>query len=343
MNSGDKPTGGRAKGGIARANALTAEEKKQIASKGAAARWSKDAKLPQATHMGELKIGEAVIPCAVLPDGSRLLTQAGFLRALGRSEKPKGRSQQVADGLPPFLATNSLKSLITDDLLEKTVPVVFRTVGAGNRALGYRAELLPQVCNLFLAARDRKLLTSQQEELAAKCEILIRALAETGLVALVDEATGYQYVRPQDALQAYLEKVLSRELAAWAKRFPDEFYENIYKLKGWPWPGMGKNRYSVVGKYTTDLVYDRLGPGITKELVDRSPKNDEGNRKNRLHQWLSDDVGHPLLAQHLHSLIMFQRLAITSGYGWNRYVKMVDQVLPKRGDTMELPLNDYST
>lgn len=330
---------GKAKGGIARADALSSKEKREIAQKGAAARWSDDAKIPQATHMGEIKIGDSVIPCAVLPDGTRLLTQAGFLKALGRSEKPKGRSQQATDGLPPFLATNSLKSLITEDLIASTVPVVFRTV-TGTRALGYQAELLPKVCNLFLTARDSKLLTSQQEELASKCEILVRALAELGIVALVDEATGYQYVRPQDALQAYLEKVLSKELAAWAKRFPDEFYENIYKLKGWPWPGMGKNRYSVVGKYTTDLIYDRIGPGVTQELEARSPKDEKGNRKNKLHQWFSDDVGHPLLAQHLHSLIMFQRLAITSGFGWNRYVKMVDQVMPKRGNTLELPLND---
>lgn len=72
----------------------------------------------------------------------------------------------------------------------------------------------------------------------------------------------------------------------------------------------------------------------------RSPKNESGARPNRLHQWLSDDVGHPPLAQHLHSLIMFQRLAIASGHGWQRYVKMVDQVLPKKGDTLELPLTE---
>ena len=74
------------------------------------------------------------------------------------------------------------------------------------------------------------------------------ALAKTGIVALVDEATGYQEVRPEDALAAYLEKVIRKELAAWVKRFPDEFYENIYKLKGWVWPGMQKNRYSVVAR-----------------------------------------------------------------------------------------------
>jgi hypothetical protein len=75
-------------------------------------------------------------------------------------------------------------------------------------------------------------------------------------------STGYQEIRPKDALQAYLEKLVAKDLAAWATKFPDEFYENIYKLKGWPWPGMSKNRYSVVAHYTNDLVYERLAPGL---------------------------------------------------------------------------------
>jgi hypothetical protein len=209
---------------------------------------------------------------------------------------------------------------------------------SGGTGYGYKAELLPQVCNVYLAARDKGLLLPSQAHIAAKADILIRALAETGIVALVDEATGYQEFRPQDALQAYLEKVISRELASWVKRFPDEFYENIYKLKNWPWPGMGKNRYSVVGTYTRDLVYDRLGPGILKELETKSPKDELGNRKNKLHQWLTEDIGHPMLAQHMHSLVMFQRLAIARGYGWQRFVHMVDEVMPKKGDTLSLPL-----
>ena len=52
----------------------------------------------------------------------------------------------------------------------------------------------------------------------------------------------------------YLEQLIRKELAAWAKKFPDEFYENIYKLKGWPSSGMRKNRFSVVAHYTRDLV-----------------------------------------------------------------------------------------
>ena len=169
------------------------------------------------------------------------------------------------------------------------------------------------------------------------CDVLTRALAKTGIVALVDEATGYQEVRPRDALQLYLERIIRKELAAWAKKFPDEFYENIYKLKGWPWPGMSKNRYSVVAHYTTNLVYERIAPGLLDELRRKSPPNEKGQRPNKLHQWLTEDIGNPMLAQHLYSLVMFQRLALSNGYGWNRFVKMVDRVHPKKGATLELP------
>lgn len=160
-----------------------------------------------------------------------------------------------------------------------TRPIVFLTT-SGTKAFGYRAELLPQVCNLYLRARDIGVLKPSQFHIADKSEILIRALAETGIIALVDEVTGYQTIRPQDALQQYLEAVIRRELAAWVKRFPDEFYENIYKLHGWHWPGMTKNRYSVVAHYTRDLVYERIGPGVLDELEKKSPKTATGNRKN---------------------------------------------------------------
>jgi hypothetical protein len=209
--------------------------------------------------------------------------------------------------------------------------------GAPLPTQGYEAPLLVDLCHAVLDLRESGLLKTEQEiRYAQACYVLTKAFAKTGIVALVDEATGYQEVRPRDALQSYLQKIIRKELAAWAKRFPDEFYENIYKLKGWPWPGMQKNRYSVVAHYTRDLVYERIAPGLLEELEKRTPPNEKGRRPNKLHQWLTEDVGNPMLAQHLYSLMMFQRLAISSGFGWNRFVKMVDRVLPKRGSTMEL-------
>jgi hypothetical protein len=200
-----------------------------------------------------------------------------------------------------------------------------------------RAEILPEICKIWLSAREKGALSDQQIITANKAEILMRGFASVGIIALVDEATGYQEIRPKEALQAYLDMILRKDLAAWAKKFPDEFYENIYKLKGWAWPGMQKNRFSVVAHYTRDLVYERIAPSLLKELEIRSPKDEKGKRKNKFHQWLTEDIGNPLLAQHLHSLIMFQRLALSNGHGWNRYVKMVDKVLPRKGATLELP------
>ncbi len=91
-------------------------------------------------------------------------------------------------------------------------------------------------------------------------------------------------------------------------------------------------RYSVVGHYTNNLVFDRLAPGLLKGLQSRTPKNEKGDRPNKLHQWLTRDVGDPMLSQHLHSIVMLQRLAIANGHGWNRFLHTVDQVLPRRGD-----------
>jgi len=297
-----------------------------------------------------LDLAGTLIPCAVVegPNGiSRVLSENGITLALlgsrsGASKRLKKTMEESGEHLPLFVAPRQLAKFITPELLDGPLKPIDYWDGT-RMVRGYEAAILPAVCNIWLEAREKGALQDQQLPKAQKAEMLARALAETGIVALVDEATGYQNVRPQNALQEYLKQVIREQLAAWVKKFPDEFFENIYKLRGWPWPGMKKNRYSVVGTYIRDLVYDRLGAGVLSELERKSPKDDKGNRGNKLHQWLTEDIGDPMLAQHLHTLIMFQRLAIKSGYGWHRFVQMVDQVLPKKGATMELPLNEPST
>ena len=323
-------------GGKARAEALTPQQRSEIARKAAAARWNEAP--VQATHEGVLTIAGAEITCYVLEDGSRLISTRGIMKALKRTWR--GRKYTGTE-LPVFVEANNLKPFISSDLDPVLLPREIRTP-KGVTSEAFSAEVLPAVCDIYLRAREAGALTTAQLGVAQQCEALVRALSKVGIIALVDEATGYQEIRPRDALQQYMDMVLRKELAAWSKRFPDEFYENIYKLKGWTWPGMKKNRFSVVAHYTRDLVYDRLAPGVLKELEARSPKNEKGERPNKLHQWLSDDVGHPLLAQHIHSLIMFQRLAIANGHGWQRYMKMVAQVLPKKDANLELPLGDSS-
>jgi hypothetical protein len=327
--SDEKKGLGKAAGGFARAEALSPTKRQAIARTAALARWSEST--PTATHEGVLNIGNLDLPVAVLNDGRRVLTASAMLTALGRPYKGSYRRTE----LPSFLDAANLKPFITSELRDVLQPIEFR--GTKGAQTGYLAEILPLVCDVYLRAREAGKVKGLQANVAKQAEILVRSLSKVGIRALVDEATGYQSIRPQDALQQYLQLLIKSELAAWVKKFPDEFYENIYKLKGWPWPGMAKNRYSIVAHYTRDLVYERMAPGLLQELERKSPKNEKGHRDVLMQRWLSEDVGDPMLAQHLHSLIMFQRLALANGYGWKRFLNMVDQVLPKKDATMLLP------
>jgi len=324
---------GKAKGGKAAAALLNPEQRKERAQKAASARWENPdkEKLPRATHKGILKLAELEIACFVLDDGRRVISGRGMTAAIGMKGRGQGIARIVGHRMLDGIETSNLPVAIG-----KPIKFTGGSPKIDTPSDGFEATVLQELCEAILLARDAgKLETEQEKRYGQFADMLIRSFARVGIIALVDEATGYQEVRPKDALQAYLEMLVRKELAAWVKKFPDEFFENIYKLKGWPWPGMGKNRFSVVSYYIRDLVYERIGPGLLKELEGKSPKNEKGKRKNKLHQWLTEDVGDPMLAQHLHSLIMFQRLAIANGFGWIRFLKMVDQVLPKRGSNME--------
>lgn len=336
-NSNEKAIG-RARGGVERARRLSPKRRSEIARLAALAK--KDAKnsLPKAIKSGQLKIGDLTIPCCVLDDGRRILSERGITDAFFPT-RPNAKQFGLAAGaqLPVFVASNTLKPLMNMEYWGGAgSPVHYIDVDKEN--VGFDASVLPAACEIWLKARDLGLLIGRQGTRAAKAEIVMRALAHIGIVALVDEATGYQEIRAQDALQQYLEAIISKELAVWVKKFPDEFYENIYKLRGWKWSGMSKNRYSVVAHYTRDLVYERMAPGLLKELEQKSPVDGAGQRANKLHQWLTGDIGDPMLASHLQSILTLQRLAIANGWGWNKFMTMVDQVMKKKGQTLDLPL-----
>jgi hypothetical protein len=324
------------KGGLARADALTPEQRTDIARKAATSRWN--TVVPEVLCAGQLKLGNVEIPCYVTQEGQRLISGRGMQEALRlvdvevpqSGEKPGSRLTRLLNG-------RYLKPLIFKDKSpDHFSPVKMRF--SGRLIHGFNAEMLADICEGMLEARSRGVkLTARQELIVAQCEVLLRAFAKVGIAALIDEATGYQNIRPTDALRAYLETILRQELAAWIKRFPDEFYENIYRLKDWPWPGMSKNRYSVVARYTNDLIYERLAPGLREEFEQRNPKNDKGRRKHKHHQWLAEP-GDQLFAQLMFTVLALQRACLKKGGNkWRAFVSMMDDVLPKKGTTLPLP------
>ncbi len=169
-----------------------------------------DEEIPRATHGSKdrpLRIGGMEIPCYVLPDDRRVLYQRAMVAALGM--KYGGNRNRGGDRLANFTAGKALEPYVSPELLRATTnPIKFRTP-KGALAYGYDATILVDICEAVLQARVEDKLQAQQEHIAKQCEILVRGFARVGIIALVDEATGYQEVRKRDALEKYLSKYIS--------------------------------------------------------------------------------------------------------------------------------------
>jgi len=62
------------------------------------------------------------------------------------------------------------------------------------------------------------------------------------------------------------------------------------------------------GHLTNDIVYKRLAPAVLRELQERNPRVGSG-RRHKHHQWLSVDIGHPKLLEHLGMVIGAMKLS----------------------------------
>ena len=244
-----------------------------------------------------LKIGEVEIPCYVLEDETRVLSHRGLVSALGINRRNiihlEGGTQ-----LPSFAASKSLEPHITGETrVALTNPISFSY--EGTVANGYPATVLVDMCKSVLEARRANALRPQQYAMADRCERLLLGFARVGIIALVDEATGYQQIRARQALAEIIDRYIGEDYRQWTKTFPDEYYEQIYRLNGWGEFGLASNYPSIVGHYTNEIVYKRLAPGVLDELRKKNPIIPEGYRKHRHHQFLTPEHGHPKLREHL--------------------------------------------
>jgi hypothetical protein len=326
----------QSQGGRARRDALSPEERRAIARRAAIARWEGD--LPVATHEGEFKLHDVIVSCAVLPNGTRIITQATFLRALGRSRSPKAGTGVLAtvDGLPFFLQNESLKPFISDDLAMSTTPLFYRTV-SGGKGVGYDARIMPQVAEVYLRYRDALLadkgkIPQRYSRMIAAADLLIRGLAHVGIIALVDEATGLQRDRAKDALERILQEFIAKELRPWVHTFPDQFYEQLFRLRGLEYPRDSVKRPQYFGHITNNIIYDRIAPGVREELLRTTPRKPDGRLAHHLHRRFSEDLGHPKLREHLSSVVTIMRLSTD----YDDFMEKLDRIHPRYGDTYSL-------
>lgn len=279
------------KGGRARASVLSADERKDLARRAARARWAKEGKefpdddadsnedapeiatpseVPYSMFPGTLSMATVELECHVLNDGRRVLTAGEVVRVItGRSSRPSSLRQYL-ERIPNYDASA---------LDGRTVR--FKVPPTPGTAIGYEATLLVEICEMYLDARAAGRLRQSQMKLAATAEIIVRACAKVGIIALIDEATGYQEVREKQALQLKLQAFIADDLQEWAKVFPDEFWYELARLEGIRYSP--RNRPLRWGKYVMAFVYDTIDADVGQELRRRNP--DPHYRQNH-HQWL---------------------------------------------------------
>ena len=270
--------------------------------------------MPKATqYRGKLKFGETEIPCAVLDNGKRILTENGITVALlgsrsGGSKRIKKAQREVGAQVPLFLAPGNIKPFISQELLGGPLKAIEYKDGSRIRR-GYDASVLPMVCDVWLRAREANALQDQQLDKAQKAEILMRGLAHIGIIALVDEATGYQERRDKDELQRFLALYLSEERLKWAKMFPDEYYKQLFRLQGWQYSPLSVKRPKLLGVLTNRLVYEKLPAPVLDELRRLNPVKNKKTwrREATFFQHLSADIGQEDLRAHLLQLIAVMR------------------------------------
>ncbi len=318
---------GRVRGGEARAKSLSKAQRSSIARKAANARW--DPAIPEAVYGSPdtpLLLGGIALDCYVLDTRERVFSQRGLIGAFGL--KPRGGEFRR------FVEQVGVRGMLSDDALAALDhPIQFHPPAGGRSAFGYPVTLLVDICNAVLEARAS--VPDHYKDSVIRAEVIVRAVAKTGIIALVDEITGYEQYR-QQTLQDIFDQYLRKELAAWSKRFPDAFYRQIFRLRGWEWRGRQFPTPWHVASITKDLVYKRLAPGILKKLEEKNP-SEGGRRKSKHHQWLSDKVGIPSLDEHLHTVIAFMKASDS----WNQLMTMMNRALPIQEETAQLPLLKY--
>lgn len=263
--------------------------RKEICKVAAHERWNPT--IPKATHTGVLVIAGQEIACDVLEDGRRVLREKTFLSAMGRGKiGGKQRRGLVATNLPVFMQADNLTPYLGQEIRDGALPILYKGID-GRRLRGYDAKLLPEACKVYVQAEGDKVLQENQLKIAAVCRAILCGLATVGVISLVDDATGYVEKRNRDELQKILEKYISEELRAWTKKFPNEFFKQVYRLHGWEYPNLKPSHPQYVGKLINRYVYERLPPGVLDELKRKNPVNESGRRSHRHHQLLTPDVG----------------------------------------------------
>jgi hypothetical protein len=328
------------RGGIARRESLSPNERRRLARQAAIARWKQVGDVPEASHHGILKIGDRELDVYVLEDGRRLFHKRVMGHALGlRSEG--------GNAFIKMLSGQTIRSEIPADLAEKIAkPVIFKGF-KGDPVHGYEASVLIEVCEALIRVRDSGGLTARQQFLAIQAEFILRSSAKLGIVALIDEATGYSDNKRKDEYRQLFQEFLRDEFAQWEQdEYPEKFFDMIYRLYGLKRKNPDSTKHpQFFGKFIRRYVYYPLANShgaILEQLDQRNPVvYVNGGRRYKMYQFLSEKVGLPALRAHLWQTIGIASIMSDHKAFDRAFYRAFPEAIPRRRDDPQLRLEGF--
>lgn len=327
-------------GGRVRAKNLSPEKRVEIARQAAMARWEKindPSRIPEASYQGELTIGDVELDCYVLDDRRRLFHKKEMANILGL--KSQGGSA--------FLRTMTRKgiaSTISAELQEiLDNPIKFKNL-SGVLTHGYEASTLIEVCDTIIEADNQGKLADSQKFLVRQAQILIRSAAKIGIVALIDEATGFIADKRKEEYRELFKEFIAEECRGWEKEFPDHFFNMIYKLYGLRRANPSSFKHpAFFGGFIRKYIYFPLASSNGAILEELDQKNPvvyvNGGRKHRFHQYLTKELGIDALRSHLWQVIGIGNAAKSKA----DFERSFKRAFPQIGDQIELSfLEDFA-
>lgn len=224
----------------------------------------------KAIATGVIRFGDVEVECYVLEDGRRLIASSAAQRAIGASKNRMFRQMAAR--------------IINDSGALSLHPIAFVLPGGG-KANGYEAEQFLDVCAAYLDALSKGTLHHKQMHVARAATGIVLACSKVGIVALIDEATGYQEVRAKDELGKRLARYLRDEAARWERTFPPSLVVALGPLYGFRYSG---GRYPAELRSPFRKIYELVvGKEVAVELRRRNPRPRHGHNH---HQFLNGDV-----------------------------------------------------
>lgn len=234
-----------------------------------------NATVPRALREGELPIGAIRVPCYALADGTALLTGAAILAVFAvANNRHFGR---FVERIP-----------VDSGQIPLWPEVRFRAPSNNAIAVGYRADVVVDVCDLYIRALAAGTLHPKQMPLAIRAAVVSAALGKVGITALIWEATGYDKVKAAGALQDKLALVLREEAGAWEQLFPHEFFVEVARLYRLELRADGR-RPMVFAAFLAEFFYEWFDAEVYDAMKRRNPRRPEldGERRHRHHQFLT--------------------------------------------------------